>query len=348
MVFPKKKSFSIAWHLLLLAASALLIFLTFRNQDFSELADTLEKANLLWAIPVAFGTLLSHYIRAWRWQLLLIPTENKSSILRLFVALNVGYLLNYLIPRSGEAIRAVSLNKLDRTPIGSSLGTIITERLIDLVSLLLASFLAMLMLYSTSEGFFVEQLLSPAFETLKSKLHSLNISLLVVLVLLLSGFGFWLVRRWWLRSNSPLLQRAKKMFLATGSAVLSIKKLRQRGLFLCFTAFIWLGYWLMTYAWFFSFEATEQLSAKSGWILMVVGTLARTLPLQAGSAGAYHLIFANAALLFGVAETYGLALAVLIHGFQTVYHFLIGSTCLAVVLFPHSPKNKKMKLELSN
>jgi uncharacterized membrane protein YbhN (UPF0104 family) len=80
----------------------------------------------------------------------------------------------------------------------------------------------------------------------------------------------------------------------------------------------------MTYLWFFLFEESSGLSMYQAFLVMVLGVIARTLPIQAGSAGAYHFIVGKALMILGIGNVVASALALLIHGFQTVFTLLFG------------------------
>ncbi len=324
--------------LLLLAIGACFVYMAFSGQDLPAIGQALAQAHYGWVLPVAAGTVLSHLARAWRWQLLLTASapdlRSKPSVVSLFVALNVGYWVNFLVPRLGEPVRAYALFRTHQIPVALSLGTIVLERIIDLLCLLLAIGLAFLMASDMLAAVWFAHVL-PAL-TLKWEQITQLLSFSALFALLVTGLLVLLALAYWLLCKRGFFQKSLLNTFMLG--LVSGAHIKQPFVFLGLTLFIWLSYGLMTYGWFFSFEQTASLGPLAGWVLMVVGTVARTLPIQAGSAGAYHFLFMKAALFFGVAEVYGASLAVLIHGFQTAYHLLVGTGCFLWLLIDQNQK----------
>lgn len=89
----------------------------------------------------------------------------------------------------------------------------------------------------------------------------------------------------------------------------------------------------MTYLWFFIFPESATLTPYQAFIVMVLGTIARSLPIQAGSAGAYHYVVSQALLLMGIGLSTGNALAIVIHGFQTVVTLVLGFSSYLWLLY---------------
>jgi hypothetical protein len=103
-----------------------------------------------------------------------------------------------------------------------------------------------------------------------------------------------------------------------------LMRLEFKSSFLIYTLFIWIGFYLMTTLWVYIFPDSSQLSFYACFEVMLVGVLARTIPIQAGSAGAYHLVVTNAFVYFGLNDTSAFTLALLIHGFQSFLTIILG------------------------
>lgn len=131
-------------YLLIILATGLLIWFSLRGLQVGEgenkwsyLVETWHSANKEWLWLMAGITIVSHWLRAIRWNILLGPLGYKPKVSHSFLSLMVGYLVNLVIPRGGELSRCYNLYKLDKVPVESSFGTVVVERVIDLLCLIL-------------------------------------------------------------------------------------------------------------------------------------------------------------------------------------------------------------------
>ena len=286
-----------------------LVYLTFSKVSFSEILDVIKTGNFLVLIPVLLVSVSVVFIRVWRWGLLYKHggLELKSS--SLFFALNIGYLVNFAVPRLGEVSRALILKKSDEVPINQSISTIVFERLADMFALFLVIVIAFVF-----ELIFGNGLLSHFTKDMDlhpgSKLIFLLLALLagIIIVFLFykyrNKFGLWF---------SELMENFLHLFT-----------LPEKFSFIISTILIWFGFYLMTYLWVFMFPASAGLGMYPCYQVMVLGVIARTLPIQAGSAGAYHYVVSTAFILLGTDQNTAGALAIVIHGFQSLLTLLLG------------------------
>lgn len=135
MSSPKKKILRVLNFFLFLSVGLLLMYFAFKGIDLENFWHNLKQANFLWVILALILALTSHLVRAYRWNLLIEPIGYKPRLLYTFYAVLIGYLANLAFPRIGEVTRCASLNRSDKIPLDSLLGTVIAERAIDLVSL---------------------------------------------------------------------------------------------------------------------------------------------------------------------------------------------------------------------
>ena len=119
----------------------MLIWLSLRGMTGENkgeyLLKTWQAAEKGWLIVMAVIAVISHLLRAERWRMLLEPSGNKSQLNYSFLSLMVGYLVNLVIPRGGEVSRCYNLYKLDETPVDTSFGTVVIERIVDVACLLI-------------------------------------------------------------------------------------------------------------------------------------------------------------------------------------------------------------------
>jgi len=320
-----------AWlrYVVLWGITIFLLVWALRKQDLSILRDTLLTADYSWAVAIAFITASNHWMRAKRWQMVIAPIQHIRTA-HIFLALMFGYLITYIIPRAGEVARCASLQRTDKLPIQTTFGTVITERVIDLLSLLIVSILALLLEWKTLLLFFQTYLQEPVFVMIE-KLLSYQIGLLITLSIL-SFILVWIIAYWLKKKQRNIIGKIVAFMLKMKEGIFSIRKMHRKWLFMGYTLYIWFTYWLMTYWWFFSFASTSYLAPSVGLAMMTVSSLGRLIPVQGGGMGAYHYLFSQAMLLFGVPLLYGNALAILVHGFQSVYYIVVGSIC-SFILF---------------
>jgi uncharacterized membrane protein YbhN (UPF0104 family) len=169
-----------------------------------------------------------------------------------------------------------------------------------------------------------------------SGMDLINLNKLIVLAILIVGI---LVGYKWLK---PKKDEVSKWIAKLIKTTIGLIKMKKKGLFLIYTFSIWLGFFLMTYLWFFIFPASQKLTYYQAFLVMTLGVIARTLPIQAGAAGAYHFVVSQALFLMGVSLATGNALAIVIHGFQTILTIIFGSGAYLWLIFTNrnQPKSK--------
>jgi len=181
--------------------------------------------------------------------------------------------------------------------------------------------------------FFSSQLFQPILQKILV-INYWQLALLVGATFLMVLFLFFLTKSFLKKHNEKVLTFIKGVL----QGIVSILYLKQKGAFLLHTLFIWSTYFLMTYLWFFAFEATANLTMGAGLSMMVIGSLGRLVPVQGGGIGAYHFLFQQGMLIYGVGETYGLMLALVIHGFQSVYYLVVGGGSTLLLMLRNSNK----------
>lgn len=303
-----------------------IIYLLFKNQNFSELFKDIKSANWWWAVFSAIVVIISHLFRALRWQLMIAPIALKKPILYLtFNALMIGYLTNLVIPRAGEFTRCAVLSKKDNIPITSLIGTVITERIVDLL-VLLGLIVVSLLLYSDLVFSFLRGLnLSPQNFTYQIIFIGILVLSTVIIVLILK----------YLKSKSVSKNKFFYFINQLKDGVLSIKKIEKPLLFCVYTAVIWLFYILSSYLCFKALQQTSSLDLSAALLTVISGSFGMIAPIQ-GGIGAYHFMVAETLVLLGVAKKAGLEFATIIHATQTLSIIFFG--LIALILEFNSKK----------
>jgi uncharacterized protein (TIRG00374 family) len=293
---------------------AVFIYLAFAGQNFEEIFEHIQSADYRWPILIVVMSLGVHFVRAWRWKILIDPLGFQASVWTCFLGLMVGYLVNLGIPRLGELTRCAVVQKRTKASFAELLGTVISERAVDVACLLLAFLLAVALQWQK-----VASLTMMFADVFLQKVYQ-SVPLLFAAIALFGLLVFFL-------HKIKFLQKITSKFSSLGKGLLSITTLKNPLLFLGLTLATWLAYFLMTYLWFFSFKESESLSPLAGLVFMTFGSLGRSLPIQGGGVGAYHFVFTQIALLYGVSESVGLAMATLNHGLQIAYYVIVGTVC---------------------
>ncbi len=308
---------SILQYVGMIALTALLLWLSLRGLTLGEGEN---KSDFLWKAwqnsnkgylgLMALVAILSHLLRAERWRMLLVPTGNKVGLTNSFLSLMIGYLVNLAVPRGGEVSRCYNLYKLEKTPVEVSFGTVVVERMVDVICLLLLIALS----------FFAE------WQKLKKFIDSLDFS---------SGEGFsispWMIvvffgviifaaAIFFLRKNKKLL----KIIEGFKEGLLAIFKMQNKGLFIAYSLGIWLLYFLMSYLVIKAFPETEDLGFSAVLTLFAVGSIAMAAPLP-GGAGSYHTLVPLAlVMLYNLPQADAVAFVFIFHGWQTILMILMG------------------------
>lgn len=124
-------------YLVSIGLTFLFLYLAFRGTDFHKLVDVLSRANYWWALAMFFVLMLSHAVRAWRWKYLLLPVKREMRYRNLFSALVIGYMMNNVLPRAGELVRPYAIGKLEHLSRSAAFGTVLMERILDIVTLMI-------------------------------------------------------------------------------------------------------------------------------------------------------------------------------------------------------------------
>ena len=294
-----------------------------------------READYLWIVISLILGWISHLIRAWRWKYLLDPLELKPKFWHRYHALMIGYIVNLAIPRAGEATRAAMLYRTDKIPFSKSFGTIIGERLIDLLMLLIIMALALLFSY--------EEIMS-----LKEKISSNNTSsedsnnMLYISI----GLVFFLALRliFW-KKLANFRQRVKKFFREVMVGVFSIFKSPQPFHFIFYTLLMWILYVVFFGICFLSFEETAGFSLGGILVGFIAGTFG--IMLTNGGIGAYPYLVGLVVAFYLPNETQdtdgiGKALGMLIWSSQTM-----GMIILGLISFIFIPRNYKKEQDES-
>ena len=261
----------------------------FTPEQLDEISFYFKKADYIFVILSVFISLVSHIIRAVRWNLLLAPIGYKPSVLNNFMAISVAYLMNMFIPKSGEISRGIVLDKYEKVPFDKGFGTIISERVVDLVFLMAFTALALFLEFDSLYGFLTE-IINP------SKLIFAFLGLIVLVII------FFLFLKY---SKSKLTQKLREFLLGLKDGVFSIFNMKKKISFIFQTFLIWGLYLLSFYTAMLALDDTASIPIGTIIIAFVVGSF--SFAFTNSGFGSYPFFVAAILAVFGVPETAGTA-----------------------------------------
>lgn len=333
----KKSVVTILQYVFFLGLGVLFVWLSVRkinHEQWLQIKASLQHARLYLIIPVCFMLLLSHYSRAMRWRILMEPMGYHPSKFNTFAAVMIGYLVNAGVPRLGEVVKCTILARYEKVRADRLVGTIVMERAVDVVCLLIAFILALLF-QGAVIGEYVASLFSGLFtdragHTSVRKLilyGGIFLFVLAVFYIVLKRFG-----------HIDAIGKVKNVVKGILHGLQSIRFIKHKGWFLFHTLVIWLMYLGSTTVGIYALQETAPLGIGGGLTTLAVGSVGMVL--TPGGIGAYPLLVSKLIGLYGLDEaTIGNALGWLLWTVQTLIIVLGG--LLFTALFSYHNKNKK-------
>jgi uncharacterized protein (TIRG00374 family) len=311
---------------------ALFLYFVFKGTDWADLLVKFRQTNYWWIAAGMGVSLFSHLIRAIRANMLYEALSYRVSVKNSFYAVMVGYMMNYIIPRAGEVSRCASLLKTNDIPVNKSLGTVVTERLFDLIILAVMMMMVFLLQFNVINDFLMKSLEQSGPQQ----------SAFPVKTILLGAVVVFAVALWFLRKRLaalPIFQKVLSVLQGFAEGLFSIRKVRNPILFIFLSILIWFCYLMMMYFCLFAMEATAHLGFMDCLTVFVIGSLGMIIPAPGAGAGTYHFAVMQSLLLFGVAQTDGIAYATIVHGVQMILLMSIGGICSLLVLAAQKKKS---------
>ncbi len=300
----KKKLRTIFQYLFFLGLGIFFAWLSLKNlnkENTEQIRLAFRNARHWLAIPV-FGILIgSHWVRALRWRLLIEPMGYTPGRANSFFAVMIGYLVNMGVPRLGEIVKCTVLSRYEKIPADKLIGTIILERMIDALTLLVVFGITILLqpeLYSRIlDAFFNSSEISP-----DKKVSTLLVTAIIIASLLLLT-GLWmLIRR---KTVKDLVALFRKIYQSVFQGISSIRHLKKRRLFILYTLLLWGCYLAGGYVGFMAFRETEIYGVKEAFTILSAGSIGMIA--SPGGIGAYAYLIEKTMQLYGLNYTVALA-----------------------------------------
>ena len=307
--------------------AAVLLAWIYRDFDFSSFGQSLSSMDWGWMAASLVAGAMSYVIRGIRWRLLLEPMGVRATDALCINSVNVAYMMNIVIPRIGEVSRCAILLRYDGVPFPKSLGTIVTERVIDLVCIALITLLALSLAHGEIDDFVATTGLNVG--QYADMLHSSRFYIVIGAVACGCLLLFTLLRRY------AFWRKMRAAFADMWRGAMSIAHVRRPVSFVIYTILIWVCYYLHFYLTFYSFGFTSGLGWLAGLVMFVVGSFAVVVPTPNG-AGPWHYVIIVAMMMYGVRRDEAALFALVVHSLQTSLVVLMGVASLFLLQNKHA------------
>jgi len=321
--------------------SLLILWYVFKNQEIDSLINEIKNTNFLWIWVSLFLGLLSHISRAIRWNILIEPLGYKPRLVNTFSAVMIMYLSNFALPRFGEVTRVGIMKKYEKIPFSELLGTVVVERAVDMVLLILCFLIVLL----TQTGVLLQ-----FAQNNPETLHNLNLlfdqkwfltflmGISILFIILFIKFKHKI-------SHLKLYIKIEELFFKFWTGIKTITKLERKWEFIFHSIFIYIMYFLMLYVVFFAFEATSHLNLLAGLTIFAMAGLGMVIPVP-GGIGAWHWLVTRTLFVYGVTiEPSGNAFALVAHTSTSLLLIIIGF--FSLILLPIINKKRTDIPEIS-
>ena len=281
--------------------------------------DSFKRANYGWLFLLMFFGLASNFFRAQRWRLLLKPLGYTPNYWNTFSAVMIMFFANLAFPRLGEVLRCSILARYEKVPVEKSLGTMVLERVIDLICILILGALILLSEYQRYFQFFKDLFFGEKAKDIAAETNYTKYLIIVGIGLVLLIATFFLVRK---HGLAKIIAFLKNKMLGLWQGVISIKDLDRKWEFIFHTFAIWICYILMPY---FGFKCLEETSGL-GWTAAMASVFFGGFAMVAtqGGIGAFQIVIEKILATYGIASIIGLSYGWISWSVQTISVIIAG------------------------
>ena len=302
------------------------------REEKDQITIALSHARYWLVIPVFAILFFSHLVRAMRWKLLINSLGYHPRTDNAFFAVMIGYLTNLAIPRLGEILKCTMLARYEKIPAEKLVGTIILERVIDAISLLIVFAVTLAIqpgIYTDLINAFFHSPRDPA----KKKIPGILIVGTLVCILIILILSWMIIKK---KTFADVITLFKRIGNSVWQGVSAVQHLKKRGLFLFYTLVVWACYFFSTYVGFFALQETQRYGIKETFAILSAGSVG--VIVTPGGIGAYALLIKKTMELYGLEEGIALAFGCIFWLVQT-FAVLIGGI-FSFVAIPYFNKRK--------
>ena len=311
-----------------------LLWYVLKDVPLTRLADQFQRANYGWLTVVTLLIGVYMVVRAARWQLTLQAIGFRPSLFRATVALLAGLLASMVVPGAGELTRCGTLQRTDGIPLTQGIGSVVAERIVDLVMLALTLLLTILLEFGRMRKYVAGLTLAVP--------SPLMIGAGVGFLILLSALLVWALHRPTVR-DYLLLLKINRVIQGFGRGFLSIRRLPKPGLFVALTLLIQTLAWLITYSLLLATDETRSLPPTAALTILTVSSLGGLAVPTQGGIGTYHFFVSRALVLYGFTAAGGAVVATFLHAVGFGINLLLSS--LSFLILPFLLRKQAKQLE---
>jgi len=336
----KKKILSVLKYLFFLAIGGVLFWLAIRGENIDSILIEIKKADYRWIALAIITMLVSHIIRALRWNQLLEPLNIKVKTHTTFYAVMIGYFVNIAVPRLGEITRCGVLARHHKVPVNSVIGTVIAERAFDVITMLVILIITILSQLSFLEKFIYKNI----FEPLSSKFPNSSAALLIITG---SFIGICLLIIIVYRLCLPMLRKLKlfhkiiDLIKGFWEGVKTIKNVKNKKLFIFYSILLWGFYTLTIYISFFAVSATSERNFIDALTVMALGSIGTLAPTPGGIGAYQYFVKITLSGLYKISEIPAFSFANIVYFTQWFMIIIVGSISW-LILFLSDKKKKEI------
>lgn len=331
-----KKTKSIIQFIVLLGIGILLTYLALKAvwPERENIVDAFKKADYFWVGVSMAIALLSHFLRAFRWNYLLKPLGYSVKPANAVGAVLVGYFANYGLPRMGELTRCTLVTKYDNVPFEVALGTVITERIVDMLLLLVIFILTLFAQFAQLKDLAVEHIVGPMTTKFNGIIEQPVKFIIFSCVLIALFTGFMLLRK---KIAAALTGKFGSIIKGFGKGLSSVKDIDKKFQFIALSLAIWICYFYSLYVCFFAFTGTSALGHSECLVLLLFGTFG--VAFTPGGLGAYPFILTGLlTTTYGIDVSSAVAFPWMAWGSQFILVVVLG--VLSLIVLPVINKTK--------
>ena len=300
-----------------------ILYWMYRDFDFKQLEHVLwEEMDWTWMwLSLPFGA-LAEILRGLRWRQILCATGEKPRRSTIINSIFLSYAASLIVPRVGEFLRCGVLKRYDGISFTKALGTVVSERAVDIIVMLLVTSTTMLLQFGVFTTFFEKT--GTNIDGILSKFSSTGYLVTAICALAVVILLHLLLKR------LSIYNKVKTTFAGVWQGVKSIGHLSNVPLFILLSFGIWASYFIHYYITFFCFDFTSGLGVTCGLVTFVVGSIAVLVPTPNG-AGPWHFAVKTMLILYGVAEVPALYFVLIVHTVQTLLIMVLGIISMAAL-----------------
>lgn len=310
------------------------LIITFKDKSLVDIFSNIKEADLWWVSINGFCLFLTFFLRSYRWKILLENAGSDAKTKNVFYSVIMGYTINTFTPKLGEIARCLSLKETDGVKTSFSLGTVVTERIYDL--LILGLGIAVFFLLE------VDKLFSLFRKTFVDN-GIINIDSAYKVFIVLALFIVVLVALYYFVRRKKLFLKLKVFLSEIWNTVIKSFKIKKIRLFVLLTICIWVVLAFMNYACLKALPSTESYSFYFAAIILFIAGIGWAIP-SPGGIGTTHFFILQIFIAFSLDENSGLAFGVLSNGLTLVFTWIIGLTAMFISILRKFVNRKRLSV----